>query len=143
MKTQITQTVARVIIALLFISTGLYKATEFNTTSALLAEWGMPLSRLILLGVILLEVGGGLVLLLGHKIKPVTTIMIGFVVIGTLLAYVPSLGLVEFSQYPFIAGLKNLAIIAGLILIRVDGGGIPVTRSMLPNPEDYPSSYIK
>jgi putative oxidoreductase len=57
--------VGRVLIALIFVRAGISKIGSIDTTAAEMAKAGIPLSNILVFGAILMELGGGLLLMVG------------------------------------------------------------------------------
>ena len=80
---------------------------------------GFPFASFFLVGAIAFEVIGGLMLVLGFKIRVAAAILILFLLPTTLIFHVPGIG----EQREMIATLKNLAILGALIKFYFDGAG--------------------
>ena len=57
--------VGRILIALIFVRAGINKIGSIDTTAAQMAKSGIPLSNIMVFGAIMMEVGGGLLLMVG------------------------------------------------------------------------------
>ena len=115
---------ARLLIAILFIPAGLMKIPGFDATAAYMAAKGLPLVTVLLVLTILIEAGGGLLILLGWRAReaalilflfliPVTVIFHGFWTIEDAAARMN-------EQRAF---MKNLAIMGGVLMIAALGPG--------------------
>lgn len=118
---------ARTLIALLFIITGVMKTTGFSSTTAMMADVGFPMPSLFLTLAIVTEIGGGLLLLAGIRLCYVALALAAFLVPATLIFHVPQIGDPESGSEQLIHTLKNLAIIGGLLLFVLQGGPEPQT----------------
>lgn len=111
------------LIASLFLISGINKITGYAATVGYMEWIGVPGALLPL--VILLEVGGGLLLLIGYKTRLVALLLGGFTLItGVLFHLLPSYGLDGLeAQNQTIYFLKNLAVAGGLGVVFANGAG--------------------
>jgi len=116
MNTSFLPVLARTLIALLFVVTGVTKMTDFATTTAMMGEVGFPAPRLFLVAAIVTELGGGLLLWAGVRLRYVALALAAFLVPATLIFHVPQIGDPGAGSEQLIHTLKNLAIIGGLLL---------------------------
>ena len=110
---------ARVLLSLLFIMSGFGKIMAFNGTAQFMQSVGIPLTSFALIIAIIIEIGGGVFILLGLKTKWTAWILIGYTIIATLIFHVPYLS----DQNQMVNLLKNLGIIGGFILLAIHGPG--------------------
>src|SRR4029079_2172062 len=61
--------VGRILLAVLFLKSGWGKIGGFDQTAAMMASKGVPLASIALIVTILLELGGGLLLVIGYKAR--------------------------------------------------------------------------
>lgn len=113
----------RVLIAYLFIMAGYSKITGYAGTQGYMEMMGVPGGLLPL--VILLELGGGLLLLGGYQTRLVALLLGGFTLIsGVLFHLLPGAGLEGMAaQNEQIHFMKNLAIAGGLGFVFANGAG--------------------
>ncbi len=57
--------VGRILIALIFVRAGINKIGSIDATAAEMAKSGIPLSNILVFGAIMMELGGGLLLMVG------------------------------------------------------------------------------
>ena len=117
------QTIARVFLSLLFIFSGFSKITAFDGVSAMMGGVGFPAPGLFLIGAILMELVGGLMLLVGYKVRLTSLALIVFLVPTTLLFHVAHIDGTPAGQMEVIGTLKNLAIMGGLLMTAAAGAG--------------------
>lgn len=110
---------ARFLVALIFIMSGVGKIFSFADTAAMMGQSGFPAPWLFLIGAILLEVGGGVLLLVGYQIRLAAVLLIAFIIPATIIFHASGLP----AQDQVIATLKNLAILGALIKFYTDGAG--------------------
>ena len=75
---------ARVLLAAIFVLSGLGKLSNWSGTADYMASAGMILVPLFLVGAILIEVVGGLLLMVGFKAHAAATALIVFLIAATL-----------------------------------------------------------
>jgi putative oxidoreductase len=108
----------RVLIAVLFLLSGLSKLAAPAMTQGYIASVGLPAPLLGYLIAIAVEIGGGLLLVLGLQTKLVALVMAGFA-IATALAFHNNLA----DQNTMIHFMKNIAIAGGLLQVVAFGAG--------------------
>ena len=108
----------RICLCLIFFNGAFGNFTTFSETQGRMAEMGLPIPTLLLLGNIVFQVIGALSLLLGLKVQLGAVILIIFLIPTTVIFH------------PFwadagesIAFFKNLGLIGGLLLLIYTGGG--------------------
>jgi putative oxidoreductase len=109
---------ARLLMAQIFIISGIGKITGYAATQAYMAKMGVPGALLPL--VIVTEVGGGLALLFGFQAKWVALALAGFCILSALLFH-----LKLDDQMQLINFMKNLAMAGGLLMVVRHGAGAP------------------
>lgn len=109
--------VGRVLLSLIFILSGLGKAPHFNDVAAMMAGKGIPLASVALAITLLIEIGGGLLLLTGFKAKYAALVIVLWLIPVTLVFHhfwgLPA----EQQQDQMVNFLKNVAIIGGLLVL--------------------------
>jgi putative oxidoreductase len=115
--------VGRLLLAAIFIVAGVRKALGFAMTAGYFTKLGFPAPELMVVLAILIEVGGGALLVLGWQTRRVAWLMIAFVVVATLMAH--RFWQFDAAQYANQMNhfLKNAAIIGGLLYAAVMGAG--------------------
>jgi len=114
----LTPPIARVLIGLIFVVSGANKIAGFEGTQQYMAEYGMPATGLLLVGAIVVEVAGGLSVLLGYGTRIGAAVLILFLIPATLIFHT------DFSQQTqVVMFLKNLSIMGGLLLLIAHGPG--------------------
>ncbi|WP_310619475.1 DoxX family protein [Flexibacterium corallicola] len=115
--------VGRAFVALLFIGAGWGKITGYSGVAGYMEMMGVP--SLLLPLVILLELGGGLMLLVGYQTRLIALLLAGFSLLsGALFHLVPSFGMEGMAaQNEMTHFMKNLALTGGLGFILAYGAG--------------------
>lgn len=111
----IAPALGRVLIAGLFIMAGFGKLTGFEGTAGFMASVGLPAVSFLLVLVIILQLAGGISLLLGYKTKLMAFLFAGFVILANVFFHLGA------DQEMFF--MKNLMIIGGLLIISTQGTG--------------------
>ncbi|RII37967.1 DoxX family protein [Pseudooceanicola sediminis] len=120
----------RVLLSVMFISSGLQKLFGYAGTQQYMEYMGVPGALLPL--VILTEVGGGLALLLGWKARLAAFLLAGFALLSGLLFHlVPSFALEGMeAQTQMIGFWKNVSIAGGMLMVTAFGAGpLSIDRS--------------
>ncbi len=117
------QSLARVLVALIFILSGISKITGFSGTLKMMASVGIPATTLALVLTILVEVGGGIALLLGLKARWAALLLFLYMIPVTLMFHAAHIHDPGQGQMQMIQVLKNLAIMGGLLKFVTDGAG--------------------
>src|SRR5256885_487719 len=75
----------RVLLSAIFVLSGLTKLTNWSGTESQMASHGMPAASVLLLGAIVVEMGGGLALLLGCQTRAAAAALFLFLIPTTLI----------------------------------------------------------
>jgi len=110
--------VGRVLLAAIFLLSGAGKLADPGATIAYISAAGLPLARLAFAGAVLIELGGGVALILGYRTR----------IAATALALFSLLAAISFhsalaDQNQMIHFFKNIAIAGGLLQVVAFGGG--------------------
>ena len=113
----------RLLVGALFLVAGLRKAMSIAPTAGHMAKNGVPMAEVLVYGAVLLEILGGLALILGWKTRAVAWVLAIFVIVITPIFH----GFWTFPPEQFVGQLnhflKNLAVIGGLFYIASLGAG--------------------
>lgn len=113
----------RLLLAALFLPAGLAKIGGFAGTVGYIASVGLPLPTLGAILAIVLEVGGGLALLLGFQVRLAALALALFTLVASVVFHafwsMPA-DQVMVQQLMF---FKNLAVTGGLLLLAAGGAG--------------------
>lgn len=115
--------VARVLLAQVFIISGIGKFKAFAATAALMGNLGLPAPQLLLVLTLVLELGGGVLLILGWQARCVALVFFGFTFVTTVVAHPfwsaePAGFIGQLNNF-----LKNLAIMGGMLYVAIHGPG--------------------
>lgn len=110
--------IGRVLLGLIFVASGANKISGFEGTQQYMADYGMPATGILLVGAIIVEIAGGLSVILGYGARIGAAALILFLIPATLIFHT------DFSQQTqVIMFLKNLSIMGGLLLLVAHGSG--------------------
>ena len=108
----------RLLLALIFILSGLGKLGASEATQGYIASVGLPLPMLSYLIAIVVEVVGGLLLLVGYQTRIASLALAAFTLAAAVLFHS------NFAdQNQMIHFLKNISIIGGLLQVAAFGAG--------------------
>ena len=111
-----TMPVGRVLIALIFIMSGMNKIFDYEATAGWMDSMGVPSS--LLPGVIALEVLGGLAIIVGWQTRWVALALAGFTILSAVIFHN------DFSNQNEVGNfMKNIAISGGFLFLFATGGG--------------------
>ena len=114
----------RILLAAIFLISGLNKLSDFSGTATFMAGAGLPASEFLLVLTILIEVAGGLLIVLGLYTRQLSLILFLFMIPVTAVFHNPwGAGDPAQLQQQMIHFLKNLAIMGGLLHLYAFGPG--------------------
>lgn len=108
----------RVLLAALFLISGLSKIGAFEATTAYIASAGLPFPVLAYAATLAVEIGGGLLLLVGFQARPAAAVLALFTVAAAIFFH-NNLS----DQNQAIHFFKNFAIAGGLLQVVAAGAG--------------------
>ena len=114
---------ARVLLAQVFIVSGFGKLKAFTATASFMANLGIPASQTMLVLTIALELGGGILLVLGWQARWLAIAFFGFTFITAVVVHpfwsaeAQSVG-GQLNNF-----MKNLAIMGGMLYVVIHGPG--------------------
>ena len=114
---------ARVLLAQVFIVSGFGKLKAFAATASFMANLGIPASQAMLVLTIALELGGGILLVLGWQARWLAIAFFGFTFLTAVVVHpfwnaeAQSLG-GQLNNF-----MKNLAIMGGMLYVVIHGPG--------------------
>lgn len=114
---------ARIFLAVLFVVSGWAKLTGFEGTVGYVASNGLPVPQLFAALTILVELGGGVLLILGLFSRLAAFIMAGFALLTIVIVHhFWTMADAEMQMNQLMA-MKNLAIAGGLLMVTAFGPG--------------------
>lgn len=111
----------RILLSTIFIIAGIQKITDFSGTMAYMASKGLPLANVLLVLAIVVELGGGLLVLCGWRARWAALSLFLFVLVVTPIFHPVWNNEMLFNNYRDF--IKNIAIMGGLMYVMVYGSG--------------------
>ena len=108
----------RLLIGLPFVMSGLGKLAAYGTTTAMIAAAGLPVPPLAFAVAVLVELGGGVLLILGYQVRPIAIAQAIFT-IAAAVSFHNNFA----DQNQMIHFLKNVMMAGGLLQIAAFGAG--------------------
>jgi putative oxidoreductase len=108
----------RILLAVLFIMAGVGKLSDPAGTQAYIASVGLPFPQLAYIATLVVEIGGGVLLLVGYRVRLAALVLAVFAV-ATAVLFHHAFG----DQNQLIHFMKNLAITGGLLQVVAFGAG--------------------
>jgi putative oxidoreductase len=116
--------VGRIVIAILFVMSGLEKAMDLNGTAAAIGGKGLPLPQVLAVATVVVELGGGLLIIVGWQTRLVALALAIFSAVAAYFFH-------DFWHYPpgaehtdnMIHFMKNVSIIGGFLMLCAAGAG--------------------
>jgi putative oxidoreductase len=110
--------VGRILIGLPFAMSGFGKLAAYGPTTAMIGAVGLPFPPLAFVVAVAVELGGGLLLVLGYRVRPVALALAAFS-LATAVSFHGNFA----DQNQMIHFLKNVMIAGGLLQIAAFGAG--------------------
>lgn len=113
----------RILITAIFLNSALGKITEFTVTAGMMAKQGMPFADVLLVGAIVFEIAGGLMVLLGWNARWGALLLAIFLIPATLVFHDFWAVDAEMYRNQLNHFMKNLSILGALVFIIGMGSG--------------------
>jgi putative oxidoreductase len=110
--------IGRLLIGLPFVMSGLGKLAAYGKTTAMIAAVGLPVPPLAYAVAVIVELGGGLLLILGYQVRPVAIAQAIFT-IAAAVSFHNNFA----DQNQMIHFLKDVMITGGLLQVAAFGAG--------------------
>jgi putative oxidoreductase len=110
--------IGRILVGLPFAMSGLGKLAAYGSTTAMIGAVGLPFPPLAHVVAVAVELGGGRLLILGYRVRPVALALAVFCV-ATAVSFHSNFA----DQNQMIHFLKNVMIAGGLLQIAAFGAG--------------------
>lgn len=109
--------IGRILLASLFVISGILKITAFSGTVGYMTSLGVPFTTFAVLATILVEVGGGLAIMTGWNARPAAIVVALFTVATALTAHRFWQADTANMQNQLAHFLKNISIIGALLML--------------------------
>lgn len=115
--------VGRILLSAIFILAGFNKITGFENTAGHMASKGLPMTEVLLVLTIIIELGGGIMLLIGWQARWAATAIFLFLIPVTLIfhpfwSFEAQEAVTQYHKF-----MKNIAIMGGMLYVMVHGSG--------------------
>jgi putative oxidoreductase len=110
--------IGRLLYSLMFLLFGFVKITAYTHSVGHMSSLGLPAPSLVVLLAIIIEVGGGLLMLVGYQTRIVSLGLAIYVLVSALIAH-SQLGDTNHFQY----FMRDIAIVGGSLAFFAFGGG--------------------
>ncbi|MGF1874014.1 DoxX family protein [Photobacterium frigidiphilum] len=107
----------RLLLVILFILSGIGKITGYEGAQQYMDALGVPSA--LLPSVILLELGGSLLLIVGYQTRLIALLMAGYSVITALIFHQPLSDQIQFLMF-----WKNISMAGGFLMVASSGAGL-------------------
>ena len=115
--------VGRVLLALMFVWAGYGKITGYDGTAGFMASMGVPMVGVLLPLTILVELGGGLALIVGWKARWAALLLAAFTVLASVVFHNFWTMTGDAAMTNMLFFYKNVAVIGGLLMVFAFGPG--------------------
>ena len=115
--------VGRVLLALMFVWAGYGKITGYDGTAGFMASMGVPMVGVLLPLTILVELGGGLALIVGWQARWAALLLAAFTVIASVVFHNFWTMTGDAAMTNMLFFYKNVAVIGGLLMVWALGPG--------------------
>ena len=115
--------VGRVLLALMFVWAGYGKITAYDGTAGFMASMGIPMVGVLLPLTILVELGGGLALIVGWQARWAALLLAAFTVIASVVFHNFWTMTGDAAMTNMLFFYKNVAVIGGLLMVWAFGPG--------------------
>ncbi len=109
---------ARLFFASLFVTYGYFKLMGLAGTTGYMAKQGLPIPSVFAVIAVIIELGGGLLILFGYKTRCVALLCAIYVLIAALIAHRNFADGNQMSHF-----FKNMAIVGGFLALMASGAG--------------------
>ena len=113
----------RILLGLLFVLSGFGKIAGFEGTVGYIAAQHLPLPTVVAVLTILVELGGGLALVVGFATRQAAVLLAGFSILAALIFHAFWAAPEAARMMQQINFLKNLSIAGGMLVLAVFGPG--------------------
>ncbi len=115
--------IGRLLIVALFLPAGLSKMAGFEGTLGYFASLGIPAPAFALVATIVIEVVGGIALLVGFQTRVVATIMAIFTLVAAVTGHAFWAAPADAAFISQLLFFKNIAVMGGLLVLASAGAG--------------------
>ena len=114
---------ARILIAAIFVLSGFGKIGGFAGAVGYIASKGLPLPQLAAVAAIIVELGGGLMLMLGWRARWAAAALFFFTLMAAVIFHNFWAAAPDQAQNQMIHFMKNISMLGGLLMVIIHGSG--------------------
>ena len=115
--------VGRMLLAWLFVPAGFGKIAGLAGTVGYIASQGLPLPQLAAIAAIIVELGGGIMLIVGWNARLAAAAMFIFTAMAAFIFHAYWAAPAEMALNQMIHFMKNISMMGGLLFVVVHGSG--------------------
>ena len=115
--------VGRILLALMFLLSGIGKIGDFAGTAGYISSVGLPLPSVLAAGALVLEIVAGIALIIGFKTRWAALALALFTIAAAVLFHNYWAMPADQQMMQQIIFLKNLAVTGGLLMLAIAGPG--------------------
>lgn len=115
--------IARILMAAMFVMAGFSKIGGFEGTVGYIASKGLPLASVVAVLTIILEIAGGLAIMVGYKARIAAFLLGGFTLLAAFIFHNFWAAPAEQAFVQNMLFMKNISIAGGLFLLAALGSG--------------------
>jgi putative oxidoreductase len=115
--------IGRILIVALFLPAGLSKLAGFEGTLAYFASLGISAPIFALVATIVIEIVGGIALLVGYKTRPIAIILAIFTLAAAVTGHAFWAAPADAAFIAQLLFFKNIAVMGGLLVLASAGAG--------------------
>ena len=119
----LTDPLARILISAIFLASAFNKITHFDATAHMIADKGIPVAAVAAAIAILIELAGGIMIIIGWQTKLAAAVQFVYLVPVTVMYHNFWAAPPEMHDMQMVNFLKNLAIMGGLLILATRGAG--------------------
>lgn len=116
--------IGRLLLALMFILSGFGKLTDIQGTAGYIASVGLPVPAVLAILVGLLELLGGLALVLGYQVRLAGLVLALFTLTASVVFHAYWSAPAEQQFVTQLLFMKNISVAGGLLLVSALGAGL-------------------
>ena len=125
----LTDPLARILISAIFLASAFNKITHFDATAHMIADKGIPVATAAAAIAILIELAGGIMIIIGWQTKLAAAVQFAYLIPVTVLFHNFWAAPPETHDMQAINFLKNVAIMGGLLILATRGAGASAVDS--------------
>ena len=115
--------VGRILLALMFLLSGISKVTGFEGTVGYISSVGLPLPSFLAVGAMVLEIAAGIALIIGFKTRWAALALALFTIAAAVLFHNYWAMPASAQMMQQIIFMKNIAVTGGLLMLAIAGPG--------------------